>query len=205
MSLHDDVCATLAAWEPPTRAQFELREGFYALLDARDDATFRTCTPGHVTASTLLLDHSRERALLTLHPRVGQWIQLGGHLEEQDESLVHAALREAEEESGITGLEIDPVPVHLSIHPIQCKNSPPTRHFDVRFVAYAPEGAVEVISDESLDLAWVPVGDVSARIEELVAFAVARSYPVRSGLYRDPVSAERATPRPWGSRHDTHP
>lgn len=173
VSLHDDVRSTLAGWQPPTRAQFELREGFYALLDARSDATRRTCTPGHVTASTLLLDHARERTLLTLHPRVGRWVQLGGHLED-DATLTQAALREAEEESGITGLELDPVPVHVSIHPIQCKNSPPTRHFDVRFVAYAPEGAREVISDESLDLAWVPVTDVPEHLSELVAFALDR-------------------------------
>ncbi|MDO5696885.1 MAG: NUDIX domain-containing protein [Dermatophilus congolensis] len=175
MSLHDDVRRTLSAWEPPTRAQFELREGFYALLDARDDATRRTCTPGHVTASALVLDHSRKSTLLTLHPRVGRWVQLGGHMEDGDESLVQAALREAEEESGITGLVIDPVPVHVSIHPIQCKNSPPTRHFDVRFVVYAPEGAVATISDESLDLAWHPVADVPEGIAELVALALART------------------------------
>lgn len=177
--MHDDVRQTLAAWDPPTRAQAELREGFYALLDACPDATRRTCTPGHVTASTLLLDHSREHALLTLHPRVGAWVQLGGHLEE-DETLAGAALREAVEESGIAGIELDPVPVHVSIHPIQCKNSPPTRHFDVRFVAYAPAGAVEVISDESLDLAWIPVKDVASsevpeRVAELVAFALERA------------------------------
>lgn len=173
MSLHDDVRSTLAAWDPPTRAQAELREGFYALLDARADATQRTCTPGHVTASTLLLDHTRERTLLTLHPRLGRWVQLGGHLED-DATLAQAALREAEEESGIAGLELDPVPVHVSIHPIQCKSSPPTRHFDVRFVAYAPPGAVEVISDESLDLAWVPVAETPGDLSELVTCALAR-------------------------------
>jgi hypothetical protein len=30
----------------------------------------------------------------------------------------------------------------------------PTRHFDVQFLAVAPEGAAATISDESLDLQW---------------------------------------------------
>ena len=39
--------------------------------------------------------------LLTLHPRVGQWLQLGGHCEPDDATIADAAAREGREESGI--------------------------------------------------------------------------------------------------------
>ena len=57
------------------------------------------------------------RVLLTLHPRVGAWLQLGGHLEDTDPSLLAAAAREAAEESGIAGIVLDPVPVDLDVQP----------------------------------------------------------------------------------------
>jgi 8-oxo-dGTP pyrophosphatase MutT (NUDIX family) len=105
----------------------------------------------------MVLDADGENVLLTLHPRVGRWLQLGGHCESTDDSLVAAALREAREESGIAGLFIDPEPVHLDVHPITCSLGVPTRHFDVQFAVRAPRGAEPVRSDESDDLRWWPV------------------------------------------------
>lgn len=168
----------LAAWTPPDLSQCALREAFLAFLEARpDDACRRTCVPGHLTASALLLDHTGRRVLLTLHPRVGRWIQLGGHCEPGDETLAAAALREASEESGIDGLVLDPGVLHLDVHPITCSLGAPTRHLDVRYLVRAPAGAVPQISDESRDLRWWPVDALPADIDtvpHLVALARGR-------------------------------
>jgi 8-oxo-dGTP pyrophosphatase MutT (NUDIX family) len=151
---------TLRGWRPADPGQRALREAFLGFLGARPvDACQRSCVPGHLTASTLLLDHGARNMLLTLHPRVGRWIQLGGHCEPLDATLAAAALREAQEESGIDGLFFDPEPLHLDVHPITCSLGRPTRHFDVRFVAFAPDGAVERISAESADLRWWPLDE----------------------------------------------
>jgi 8-oxo-dGTP pyrophosphatase MutT (NUDIX family) len=172
--LHADVLATLAAMplDPADgTGQAAIREGFYGLLAARPDATRLACVPGHVTASTLLLDSEGRRVLLTLHPRVGAWVQLGGHLEDTDPSLQAAAAREAAEESGMAGIVLDPLPVNLDVHPITCSLGLPTRHFDVQFVGRAPAGAEPVISSESDDLRWFEVDDLPAGISaELPAF-----------------------------------
>lgn len=157
MSLHTDTVATLSDWQPATPAQRSLREAFLGFLAARPDACARSCEPGHITASALVLSSSGAEVLLTLHPRVGAWLQLGGHCEPTDTTLAGAALREATEESGIDGLTIAPVPVHVDVHPITCSLGKPTRHFDVRFVVRAPAGAEPVRSTESLDLRWWPV------------------------------------------------
>lgn len=157
MTLHDDAFTTLADWRPTAPGQRSLREAFLGFMAARPDACRRSCEPGHITASALVLDSSGSAVLLTLHPRVGAWLQLGGHCEETDATLVGAALREAAEESGIAGLTIEPTPVHVDVHPITCSLGVPTRHFDVRFLVTAPAGARPVRSAESLDLRWWPV------------------------------------------------
>lgn len=169
-TLHDDARRVLTGYASVVAEQRALRESFLALLEARSDATWRSCAPGHLTASAVVVDPSRRAVLLTLHPRVGRWLQLGGHLEPGDATVAAAALREATEESGITGLRLDPVPVDLDVHPITCSAGVPTRHFDVRFVAVAPAGAVPVRSDESDDLAWFGWGD----LPELVAIDTPR-------------------------------
>jgi ADP-ribose pyrophosphatase YjhB (NUDIX family) len=167
MSPRLDAISTLDKWRPAVPAQESLRHAFLGFLAARDDACARSCAAGHITASAVLLDADREHVLLTLHPRVGRWLQLGGHCEPEDDSLAGAALREAREESGMDGLRIDPEPVHLDVHPITCSLGVPTRHFDVRFAVHAPRGAKPVRSEESDDLRWWPRGALPAGSEDL--------------------------------------
>jgi 8-oxo-dGTP pyrophosphatase MutT (NUDIX family) len=162
-ALHDDAVRLLTDWvEPPHGEQLErdqqsLAQAYLSFLAARADGIWRSCVPGHLTASALVISADRSRVLLTLHPRVGRWLQLGGHLERGDATVAGAALREATEESGIAGLVLDPVPVRLDVHPITCSLGLPTRHLDVQFRASAPPGASVRISHESDDLAWHPV------------------------------------------------
>ena len=157
MTLHADATATLGSWRPSDRGQESLRQAFLGFLAARTDACQRSCVPGHITASAIVLDDAGSQVLLTLHPRVGAWLQLGGHCEPGDATLAGAALREAAEESGMPGLRISPEPVHVDVHPITCSLGVPTRHFDVRFLVRAPAGAQPFRSSESIDLRWWPV------------------------------------------------
>ena len=182
MTLHGDAVATLAGWRPESPDQDSLRHAFLSYLDARADGCRRSCVPGHLTASTALVDASGEHLLLTLHPRVGQWLQLGGHCEDGDATLVRAALREATEESGIDGITIDPWPLHLAVHPITCSLGVPTRHLDVRFLAVAPPGARPRPSAESLDLRWWPVAGMVGTAGAPCAPAVATDIPILADL-----------------------
>ena len=147
----------LRTWEPAVVEQDSLRYAIMAFLDARPDSCRRSCVPGHITASTLLLDETSSAVLLTLHPRLGRWVQLGGHCEDEDTTIVAAALREACEESGIDGLRIDPALAAIHVHPVTCSLGVPTRHLDLQFIAHAPAGAQPVISAESVDLSWWPI------------------------------------------------
>jgi coenzyme F420-0:L-glutamate ligase len=147
--LHADATRVIAAMPP-----CPLREAYLGFLAARPDAMWRSCAAGHLTASAVVVDPSRKAVLLTLHPRMGRWLQVGGHCEPEDATLLAAASREALEESGIRGLRLRDTPIGLHVHPITCSLGVPTRHFDVRFAAVAPPGVAAEQSDESLDLRW---------------------------------------------------
>ncbi|KUI39765.1 NUDIX hydrolase [Mycobacterium sp. GA-2829] len=157
MSLHSSAVDLLTRWAAPDPAQDSMRHAVLAFLAARPDGCLRACEPGHVTASALVVDHTGTHAVLTLHPRFGRWLQLGGHCEPEDPDVVAAALREATEESGIDGLVIDPELAAVHVHPVTCSLGVPTRHLDLQFVVRAPEGARIARSDESLDLRWWPL------------------------------------------------
>ncbi len=135
-------------------AQAEALARMIAFLFAHEDALERTCVPGHFTASALVIDAGRARALLTLHKRLGRWLQLGGHCD-GDGNFAGSALREAREESGIRDLAIDPVPIDLDIHSIPAWETEPEHlHLDVRFLVQAPAQAEIRLSDESHELRW---------------------------------------------------
>lgn len=152
--LWSDAVRVLSAYDPPGFDQRWLAQAGLALLEARPDAVWRSCIPGHLTASVVVLDPTRESVLLTLHRRLGMWLEMGGHCEPGDSGLAAAALREATEESGIAGLRMVPGPIQLAVFRLTCSLGEPTRHFDVRYVAVAPPGVEPVLSPESLDLAW---------------------------------------------------
>ncbi|MFC4012178.1 NUDIX hydrolase [Nonomuraea purpurea] len=159
MSLHHDAQAVLSAWTAPTPEEEALRAEFLGHLRSHDDAMLRECVPGHLTATTAVLSHDGSQVLLTLHPKAKMWLPMGGHCELSDRSLADAALREAWEESGISGLELLPGPLAVDKHVVWC-HPPHSYHLDVEYAAVAPPGAEAVISEESLDLRWFPVGEI---------------------------------------------
>lgn len=175
MTLHADALEVLTGWSPPTPAQAALRDRYVEHLRAHPDGMTRACRPDHLTASTLVMSADGTAVLLTLHAKARAWFQFGGHCEPEDTTLAGAAMREATEESGLTGLVLDPVPVQLSEHAVPfCGPDGDVHHLDVRFVAVAPDGAEHAVSDESLDVRWWPADalpDPQADMVELVELA----------------------------------
>ncbi|HJU40474.1 MAG TPA: NUDIX hydrolase [Tahibacter sp.] len=127
---------------------------FREFVTRHADAAQRELATGHLTGAAWLVSADGARVLLTHHRKLERWLQLGGHAD-GDVDLARVALREAEEESGLTDLVVEPVMFDLDRHFIPDRRETPGHwHYDVRYVVRCTGSETFSISDESLDLAW---------------------------------------------------
>jgi ADP-ribose pyrophosphatase YjhB (NUDIX family) len=138
-----------------------LRDDVLAFVDAHDDALWRTCAPGHLTASALVVDATGTRTLVMLHTKLGIWVQPGGHADGEP-NLARAAWLEATEETGIEGLRLVLPAIDVDVHRVDPPTEPAHLHHDIRFLAIAPPGATAVRNHESRELRWVGPDDLDA-------------------------------------------
>lgn len=129
-------------------------EDFRRFLLAGGACFERSNPDGHFTGSAWLVSGDGHRVLLTHHRKLGRWLQLGGHAD-GERDLASVALREAEEESGLPDLRVEPAIFDLDRHWIPAREAEPGHwHYDVRFVVHATGTEAFAVSPESLALAW---------------------------------------------------
>jgi len=127
-----------------------------AFLDQHPDAFERSLQIGHFTASAWLLSVDGSQALLMHHAKLNLWVQLGGHAD-GDTNLLAVAMKEAQEESGIMGIEtIIPEIFDIDIHTIPANAKEPAHeHFDVRFLLRVTSDEQVIANKESKELRWI--------------------------------------------------
>lgn len=168
--LRDRAIDLLTGWDAPDAEQEDLRRAYLEHLATYPAACAKAGPPGHLTASALVVDASGSATALVYHGKGRRWFQPGGHLEPVDADLVAGALREAQEETGLSGLRIDPVPLRLDRHGLGDAFGRCREHLDVQFlvlaqaIAPAPDGSAGatpgdprvcvVVSPESIDVRW---------------------------------------------------
>jgi 8-oxo-dGTP pyrophosphatase MutT (NUDIX family) len=144
-----------AAGTPEVTAQF------LQFVDTHPDCCERTCVPGHLTGSAWVVSADGRRTLLLHHRKLDRWLQPGGHAD-GDTDLARVALREAEEETGLRDLVVEPAVFDLDRHAIPARGAEPEHwHYDVRFVVRATGSEDFAINEESNALAWREIAEVA--------------------------------------------
>lgn len=156
------VITALQSYRSGYQEEKEFVNRFLDLL-AHRDCFERTHLPGHITGSSWIVDHSRQHVLLVHHAKLNKWLQPGGHAD-GDENVLRIALREAEEETGIQKFKILQEGIFdIDIHTIPArKDFPEHLHFDIRFLLEADPTLPVVVSEESHDVQWIELKNLSA-------------------------------------------
>jgi 8-oxo-dGTP pyrophosphatase MutT (NUDIX family) len=137
------------------------------LLASNDPFSRRHTEPGHFTASAFVLCPERRRVLLIRHPKLGRWLQPGGHIEPEDGGdLAAAARREVREETGVAVEEPCGGIFDVDIHDIPANAKDAAhQHFDVRYAFIARSEQLEA-SPEVLGARWVELSAVALLSDE---------------------------------------
>ncbi len=108
----------------------------------------------HLVASAVVVGPGGQ-LLLGRHERYAEWGPFGGHVDEQDRTLVDTAEREVAEETGLR-VRVHPAPVDVRLSEFRCGGvSSPCTHLDVRFAAVPIElAAVARPVSELLEIGW---------------------------------------------------
>jgi 8-oxo-dGTP pyrophosphatase MutT (NUDIX family) len=154
-----------------------------ALLDASGDPFTRNhFDPGHFTASAFVIAPEGGALLLIQHPKLGRWLQPGGHVETQDADLLAAARREVAEEIGLSDLPLATDDVFdLDVHRIPALGGePPHEHFDVRFAFHASERELRLGQATEAKVArWFSFAEIEAGASDASVVRAARKLATR--------------------------
>lgn len=141
--------------EPRGDLERSHRAALFELLALPGDVASREhYVPGHLTASAFVLAPDRSALLLIHHGKLGRWLQPGGHVDDEDPTLLAAALREVREETGLADPQVLLWPFDVDVHEIPpCGDAPAHEHYDVRALLIARTWTIAGSSDAE-DARW---------------------------------------------------
>lgn len=145
----------------------QMTDRYVEFVTRHTDCFERSLLVGHVTGSAMILDTRAKAVLLTHHRKLNRWLQPGGHAD-GDTDVAGVALKEAMEESGLSNIRfVGQDILDVDIHEIPARGDEPAHyHYDCRFLLQAVDSDDFIVSEESHDLAWVPMSRIRDYTDE---------------------------------------
>ncbi len=163
----EEILTEIRAYDTANRLEKDYQERIINFIVNNKDNPGTNNPEGHLTASAWIVNSAGNKVLLHNHIVFNKWIQLGGHLED-DELISDAALREAREESGLRTLSLlkDDI-FDIDVHKIpENEKHKEHYHYDIRYLMEAEEEEEISRSKESREIDWIKLEKVKEYAEE---------------------------------------
>ena len=151
----------------PYNEQEEVEKGIMLkYINDFDDVLTRQNVYGHFTSSAFILNKERTKMLMIYHKIYNSWAWTGGH-SDGDSDLLHVAMKEAKEETGIKNV----TPISKDIYSLEIitVNGHEKRgkylgshvHLNATYLLEADEKeAIRIKEDENSGVKWVPIDEI---------------------------------------------
>ena len=148
----------------------------------------RDALAAHITSSAFVMSPDREWVLMAWHNIYRSWAWTGGHADGEGD-LLKVALREAAEETGVSGLvPLGEGPVSMEVltvrqHQKRGREVAAHLHLNVSFVLLAPREGQQLAAkpDENSDVRWLPAGELDRWCTEEEMLPIYRRLIRRAG------------------------
>ena len=168
----DQLRKQLEAYSPFNEQEISDKRLILRYMDIFPDLLTRENEMAHFTASCWIVNPDRTKVLMAFHNLYQSWSWLGGHAD-GEENLLNVALREAQEESGVS----DARPVSEEIFSLEILGVDAHRkrgrhvsahlHLNVTFLLEADDrNPVRPKPDENSAVRWIPAEDVLREVSE---------------------------------------
>ncbi|WP_294377156.1 NUDIX hydrolase [uncultured Clostridium sp.] len=135
-------------------------------INQYDDILFRENPIAHITSSGYIVNRNRTKVLMIYHNIYNSWSWTGGHAD-GDKDLIHVAVKEAVEETGIKNfkvlsnkiLSLDVLTVNGHIKNNKYVSS--HLHLSVSYLLEADEHEELIVKeDENSGVMWIPINEI---------------------------------------------
>lgn len=152
------ILSLLRAYKPVNASEALMTQATLTFIEQHPNCFDRSLLVGHVTGSAWIVSPNRQQTVLIHHRKLDRWFQPGGHAD-GDPDIAAVAVREAEEETGLTSLHlVSPAIFDVDVHPIPARGDVPEHlHYDIRFLLEANPEELFQITDEVKNIRWFPL------------------------------------------------
>lgn len=150
-------------FKPYNEQEEKDKEMMLKYIDTFDDVLTRNNEMCHFTASNWIVNKDKTKVLMIYHNIYNSWAWTGGHAD-GDSDLLHVALKEAEEETGLTNLKVLSDGIFaiqiltVDSHIKRGKFVASHLHLDCCFLLEANENdLIRIKDDENSGVKWVDI------------------------------------------------
>lgn len=173
-NIPEDWKQTIRGYVPKDEREAAEKAEILTLIDREGERLLtRDCAYAHVTASSVIVNRARTKTLMAFHKIYQSWAWTGGHTDGETD-LLHVAMREAREETGIERLrQIGNGAASLEILPglgareAREGGSGSHLHLNVSYLFEADDSLpLRVAEDENSAVGWITIDRLAESVRE---------------------------------------